>query len=230
MAAAAALILFDIDGTLIRKAGPHHRQALEAAVRNITGLATSTDGIPVQGMLDRKILEEMLRRAGAPPRDIARHMPALVAAAQRIYLRNSPPALHDKVCPGVRPLLAKLSRRGIPAALVTGNLSRIGWRKMERAGLRRHFRFGAFAEQAHERAGLVHLALRQAARAGWTGPATPVWLVGDHPNDVYAAKSNGVRSVAVATGVAPAEELRRAQPDLLVDTLSSLTVETLLDA
>ena len=40
---APALVLFDIDGTLIRRAGPHHRQALVDAVRHVTGLETTTD-------------------------------------------------------------------------------------------------------------------------------------------------------------------------------------------
>jgi beta-phosphoglucomutase-like phosphatase (HAD superfamily) len=32
-----ALVLFDIDGTLVRRAGPHHREALVEAVRAPTG-------------------------------------------------------------------------------------------------------------------------------------------------------------------------------------------------
>jgi len=62
---APAVVLFDIDGTLLRRSGPHHREALVEAVRRVTGLDTSTDGIPVQGMLDRDILAQMLRAAGA---------------------------------------------------------------------------------------------------------------------------------------------------------------------
>ena len=58
--------------------------------------------------------------------------------------------------------------------LVTGNLTRIGWWKLERAGLRRYFRFGAFGEMARNRAGLARLALRRARQEGWIGPATPV--------------------------------------------------------
>src|ERR1017187_2890385 len=50
---APALVLFDIDGTLVRRAGPHHRQALIDAVRRVTGLETTTDRIPVHGMLDQ---------------------------------------------------------------------------------------------------------------------------------------------------------------------------------
>ena len=41
-----ALVLFDIDGTLLRRAGPHHREALAAAVKKVTGIVTTTDGVP----------------------------------------------------------------------------------------------------------------------------------------------------------------------------------------
>jgi beta-phosphoglucomutase-like phosphatase (HAD superfamily) len=57
-------VLFDIDGTLIRHAGPHHRQALVKAVRRVTGLETTTDNIDTSGKLDRDIIREMMSRAG----------------------------------------------------------------------------------------------------------------------------------------------------------------------
>lgn len=125
-------------------------------------------------------------------------------------------------------LLYRLSRRGIPAGLVTGNLTRIGWKKMERAGLRHYFRFGAFAELAEDRAGLVRIALRHARRQGWIDHTSPIALIGDHPNDIRAARANRVRSIAVATGVVPAGELARHSPDLLVPDLRALSLEMLL--
>ena len=60
-----ALVLFDIDGTLVRRAGPHHRQALVEGIRRVTGLESTTEGIPVQGMLDPDILTRMMRAAGS---------------------------------------------------------------------------------------------------------------------------------------------------------------------
>src|SRR5581483_4895571 len=176
-----ALVLFDIDGTLLRRSGPHHRQALVEAARRIAGVETTTEGVPVQGMLDRDILAEMLLNAGVSRARIRRDMPAMAALAQRIYARSCPD-LRRRVCPGARMLLYKLSRRGIPAGLVTGNLSRIGWKKPERAGL-------------------VRIAIRHARRHGWIDGSSRIALVGDHPNDIRAARANGVRSVAVATGL-----------------------------
>jgi phosphoglycolate phosphatase len=225
--AAPSLVLFDIDGTLIRKAGPHHRQALVEAVRRVTGIETTTDDVPVQGMLDRDILGVMLKNAGARRAVALRAMPELIRQAQAIYV-DCCPNLKRKVCPGVRMLLLRLLRRGIPTGLVTGNLTRIGWKKMEHAGLSQYFRFGAFAEQAHDRAGLVRIAIRQARREGWIDRHSRISLVGDHPNDVLAAKANQVQSIAVATGLSPAAELAEYAPDILVDDLRSLRFEELV--
>ena len=108
-----------------------------------------------------------------------------------------------------------------------GNLTRIGWMKMERAGLRKHLRFGAFAEQAQNRAGLVKIAVKHARQQGWIDRDSPISLIGDHPNDVGAAKANRVRSIAVATGVVGADELALHSPDVLIPDLRSLSMEEL---
>jgi phosphoglycolate phosphatase len=221
-----ALVLFDIDGTLIRRAGPHHRHALVEAVRSAVGVETSTDGVPVAGMLDGDILTTMMTRAGMKPAAIRKAMPLVIERAQSIYCRTSP-CLSRKVCPGVRRVLGRLQRRGIVTGLVTGNLTRIGWRKMERAGLRPYFRFGAFAELAKDRAGLVRFAIGHARREGWIGRNTRISLIGDHPNDVRAAKANGIRAVAVATGLVSIDELKLHSPDVLLPDLRSLALEML---
>ena len=221
-----ALVLFDIDGTLIRRAGEHHRQALVEAVRRTVGIETTTDGVPVSGMLDRDILTVMMTRAGMKPAAIRQAMPIVIEHAQSIYVRTSP-VLERKVCPGVRRALWRLERRGAVIGLVTGNLTRIGWRKMERAGIRHYFRYGAFAELAKDRAGLVRIAIRHARREGWIGRETSISLIGDHPNDVRAARANDIRAVAVATGLIPMEELRTHAPDILLPDLRSLAMEML---
>src|SRR5260370_27299355 len=85
---APALVLFDIDGTLIRRAGPHHREALVDAVRQVTGLRTTTDHIPVHGMLDPDILTRMMRDARAAPAQIRLRVPAILDAAPALYVRR----------------------------------------------------------------------------------------------------------------------------------------------
>ena len=195
--------------------------ALVEAVRMVTGLATTTEGIPVHGMLDPDILTLMMRAGGSDDAAIARALPAVIETAQDIY-QHGVPDLRDKRCPGVEEVLEHLKGRGIVMALVTGNLTRIGWRKLERAGLHHYFRFGAFAEMAATRGGLARLAIERARSEGLIGDGESISLVGDAPQDVMAARENGIRSIAVRTGISSAEELERLAPDVLIDDLTGL--------
>jgi phosphoglycolate phosphatase len=219
-AAASVLVLFDIDGTLVRRAGPEHVAALVEAVREVTGLETRVDGIPLHGMLDTTILRQMMEQAGATPARIRKTMPAIVEAAERIYVERGGPRLERRVCP-------KLARKGVPLGLVTGNLSAIGWEKLTRAGLARHFLFGAFAQMAPTRSGLVRTAMLEAQRRGLADEHTAIVLVGDSPSDVLAARENCIRCVAVCTGISTREELAGHDPYLLLNDLRELRMKML---
>jgi phosphoglycolate phosphatase-like HAD superfamily hydrolase len=212
---ARATVLFDIDGTLVRRTGPQHRLALVEAIRLVTGVETTTDGIPVHGMLDPDILRLMMDAAG-----VSGDMGVIVAAAQEIYDDIVPSNLRDKVCPGVLDLLERL-RGNTSLALVTGNLSRIGRRKLERAGIGHFFPFGAFGEMAPTRGGLARLAIEHIGAEG------PITLIGDAPQDVLAARENGIRSIAVRTGVTPPGELEACEPDYILDDLTQLLADHL---
>lgn len=227
MGVARALVLFDIDGTLLHRAGPHHKQAIIDAIREVTGVETSFGDMPTGGRLDRDLIRALLQTAGAKKREIDGWMPAIVDRAQTGYELICP-RLEDRVCPGVADFLHRLEQAAIPAGLVTGNLTAIGWKKVDAAGLRRHFRIGAFSEMARTRAGLAKKAMREARSTGIAGRNTRFSLVGDHPNDIEAAKLNGIRSVAVATGLSTHEELAACKPDVLVPDLRALEVESLL--
>jgi phosphoglycolate phosphatase-like HAD superfamily hydrolase len=220
------LVLFDIDGTLVRRAGPQHGQALVEAVHRVTGRRVSIEGIPVYGMLDGDILREMMGSAGFSSRQTRAAMPAIHAVASRLYLERCPD-LTARVIPGVRGLLRRLARRRVPCGLVTGNLSRIGWHKVHRARLRHHFRFGAFADMGPTRTELARLALAEARRRGWLRNGVRPILIGDTANDIEAAKANGIVSVAVATGHYGVDELRPHAPDVLVTSLAELDWERL---
>jgi phosphoglycolate phosphatase len=221
-----ALALFDIDGTLVRRAGPHHREALSVGIHRVTGIRTTTDGIPVQGMLDPDILTVMLRREGVKAAQIRELLPEIQRKAENYYLKVCPP-LDDKHCPGVEDVLQRLARRGIVLGLVTGNLTRIGWRKLHRAGLRFYFCFGAFGEMAKTRGGLAKLAIRHARSQGWIDRDAPISLVGDAPQDIIAARENGIRSISVKTGITPVEELVAERPDFLLKDLRELRLRML---
>lgn len=223
------LALFDIDGTLVRRAGPHHGEALEAAVRQVTGVTVTMSGIPTAGMLDRDILRLMMLNAGLGRARIEAALPQIMQRAPRVYRRRCPD-LRAKVCPGVPALLQMLRRRRVVCGLVTGNLRRIGWRKVERAGLRHYFRLGAFSDMGSTRAIIAALARREAHRRGFVSPHAPGILIGDTPNDIEAARANGLISIAVATGVYPVDHLAPHRPDILLEDLRALRWEMLASA
>jgi phosphoglycolate phosphatase len=225
---AHAFVLFDIDGTLLRRAGPHHKSALVDAVRLVMRLEASLEGLDTTGMLDRDLLRLMLEGSVYDGHFTPELLNKLMRQAQDCYLADCPSDLSQNVCPGVPDLLRELSRRRVPMGLVTGNLSAIGWKKMELAGLRQWFCVGAFAEEAETRAELVAFAIGRAQEQGFISRDTKISLIGDHPNDVRAARENSIQSVATATGLVGIEALRAAGPDILVTDLTRLSVDELI--
>lgn len=220
---ARLLALFDIDGTLLRRAGPAHRNALVAAIREVLGVETRNDNIPLHGMLDPDILVQMMVNARIPRLRAQKALYAIYRAAERHYA-CSPSDLRRKACPGVRALLRRLQRQKALLGLVTGNLTRIGWKKLERAGLDQFFLFGAFGEMASSRIELARMALGHARQWG----ASRAVLIGDTPNDVEAGRANGLETIAVATGISTIEELQASGATLVAPDLTHPSVTTLL--
>ena len=218
-----ALVLFDIDGTLVRRAGSQHREALVAAVWEVLRVETRNDNLPVHGMLDPDILVQMMTNAGVSGRRARAALPAIYRSAERYYVSTAPD-LRNKACPGIPALLQTLAGAGAALALVTGNLTRIGWKKLERAGLEDYFRFGAFGEMAPTRGELVGLALAHARQHGWINSRTRCALVGDTPKDVAAGQSHGIETISIATGLSSLEELEAARPTLCAPDLTHASV------
>jgi len=223
-----SLILFDIDGTLLRGAGPHHKNALIEAVRRVTGRAATFDGIDTSGQLDRDLITILLRSVGLEEADMAAAIVEIASECPRCYHANCVPDLSPFVCKGAREALAELRDRGAVLGLVTGNLSQIGWRKMELAGLRDFFSLGSFSEDGSTRAELAALALRRARDQKLVSAGCRVSLIGDHANDILAARANGFQSVAVASGIASAAELARHFPDILLNNLAELDCRAIM--
>lgn len=224
------IVLFDIDGTLLRGAGPHHKQALIEGARNVFNVECTLDGVDTAGRLDRDLLAVMLSNAGLTRGKINRYMTALVEASQHHYTVNCKADLTPHLCPGVRQTLELLRASDIPVGIVTGNLSAIAWRKLELARIHHYFSFGAFAEEGKTRTWLAKIAVRQAKRKALADKRCRVTLIGDHANDIDAAKANGFRAIAVATGVMSSNELERCKPDLVLNNLEQADLETIFGA
>ena len=184
-------------------------------------IANALDGIVVPGRTDTIIVSEVLGRAGLGSR------PELAEAFKRAYIRCLEEELprapaRQGVLPGVVRLLDRLAETsGCTTALLTGNYLETARIKLEHFGLWRYFAFGAFGGDAAERAGLVGVALARARARGMPDVTSRgVVIVGDTPLDVACGQANRTRTLAVATGGAPTDELTAAGADLVVDDLS----------
>jgi phosphoglycolate phosphatase len=207
------LVLWDVDGTLVRTAG-HGRVAFEEAFRAVVG--REPDPVDYAGRTDRQIVDIML---GGRPGDAPRILEEL---AGTLALRKDAMAAEGYAYPGVPEVLEALHRRDdVINSLLTGNIQANAVVKVRAFGLEPWLDFdvGAYGSDPHEeRSDLVAVARRRAAAK--YGEPTGAVLVGDTPLDVRAAKEAGARAVAVATGFADPEALRASDPDAYLDDLS----------
>jgi phosphoglycolate phosphatase-like HAD superfamily hydrolase len=178
------------------------------------------EGIATAGTLDRDLITLMLRRTGWNHAGITDALRDITIACHASYGKNCPADLRDRVCPGLPELLEQLKSRGATLGVVSGNLREIGRTKLEVAGLWSYFSVSAFSEDGYTRSELARKAAAQAGSEENAGSFGRISLVGDHPNDVAAAKVNGFRSIAVATGLSSAAELAAVSPDLLLEDLT----------
>jgi phosphoglycolate phosphatase len=219
------LFLFDIDGTLLRRLPPAHRQAICAACEIVCGVRVGHDGLGrTAGMTDTAILRRLLAGQGISADTIAASLPALCATAADAYDQLVGDDLSAYHTPHAVEALEWLAARGAALGLVTGNIQRIAWRKLRAAGLARYFHCGAFGDEAESREALPPLALAR-AQAVFARAFAPeeVYVVGDTPADIGCGAASGLRTIGVATGPEHSlEHLRACQPDHLIADLRSL--------
>jgi phosphoglycolate phosphatase-like HAD superfamily hydrolase len=212
------IILFDIDGTLVRTGGAG-KAAMEAALRGAFGVAEIRDKVPYSGRTDRAIGHDLLAVHGIDP------TPANQQALQAAYLAQLPTSLGTHggvVCPGVAAVLAALSAQpGTVLGLLTGNVRAGAQRKLGHFGLWDYFACGGFGDEHYDRDDVARAALADVrAHVGRDVDPADVWVVGDTPLDVRCARAIGARAIAVATGWHPHAELSACEPDFLFADLS----------
>jgi len=218
------LILFDIDGTLMRSGGAGFK-AMDRAFAELFGIAAATRGIVPHGKTDPLILREILRRERL---DGAREEDS-IAALQGLYERFLPEELPSSpavLMPGVRELLDALAAAdGVFLGLLTGNFERGARTKLDRFGLNRYFPFGAFGSDDGDRNRLPAIALARAEAAVGhpIGLGPHVLIIGDTPRDVACALASGAVPVGVATGSYSVEDLEAAGVALAFADLSDTT-------
>lgn len=215
----AKLFLFDVDKTLVDSRGAGGR-AMNLAFGQLFGIEQGFAGIEFTGRTDTAIFRDAVGVHG-----LDGEFPALLARFQEAYYSMLPGTLAEVqayVFPGVRELLAGLQATpGAFLGLATGNFREAARLKLQPFGLGDFFQAGGYADDSEDRAELVAIAVKRLAEAsGGPGPHE-VYVIGDTPLDIAAAKANGARSVAVATGFFTVDELTAAGAGLVFPDFSS---------
>jgi len=218
------LVLFDIDGTLLRRAGVAHRRAIELALAEVHGVrGADVSRAEPAGRTDLEIVRRLALAHGVPAERIDERMDAVRDAVCATYARTVEDDLSSTVVPGMFELLADLRRRDdVRLALLTGNFEPIARLKLARAGIAGFFSpwSGGFGSDAEDRAELPALARARAGGEGGPWPRERTVVIGDTPRDIACARADGIGVLGVATGPFAASELATA--DAVVATAPEL--------
>ena len=214
------LVLFDIDGTILRSNGAG-RRAMVAALREVFG-ATGPEDHRYDGKTDPQIVREVMRLEGHHDAHIDERMDALMT----LYLARLQRELVQAdtfVYPGVRELLEALEARDDTIlGLLTGNLREGAYAKLRAAGIDPgRFRVGAFGSDHEHRPELPALALQRAqAELDMELEGDHLVVIGDTPADIECGRALGVRAIGVATGSYTVDELLEYGPHAVFETLA----------
>jgi phosphoglycolate phosphatase-like HAD superfamily hydrolase len=216
------LVLFDIDGTLVRTGGA----GVKAFAKVFATEFGATDGferLKFAGRTDVSLVREFfgVHQIAATSENFRRFFERYVFWLDHI-LSDSKTA----TCVGVPEFLAGLQALPQPPllGLLTGNIRLGAEIKLRHFGLWDTFKTGGFADDHEERDHIAAVARERASKL----LAEPlqdeqVVVVGDTTLDIRCGRAIKAKVLAVATGGATLEELKAHRPDWAVRDLRELS-------
>ena len=212
------LLLWDIDGTLMRLKGSGY-ESFRRAMRELFDLELIWEGLHYHGRTDSWIVREMLSLHSLPGEE---------PEGKRLlkaYLKHFSEIMHQyplEVLPGTADLLARIAASGCCfQALLTGNAEEAAWLKIRQAGMQAFFPCGGFGDEVVDRNAVAHRAYEVACEtAGQRFRLDKTWVIGDTPHDIACGRHLGARTLGVATGNYTIDDLRAAGPDFVFSDFS----------
>ena len=216
-----ALVLFDVDGTLLLS-GRAGLRAMTRAFQQAFGITDAFKGESFGGRTDSYLVSKALKQAGLPDtvenHDCFRatYLPLLAEEIQH------PGQGHKGLMPGARELLEALQEFDhLHLALLTGNYREAAEIKLQHFEIWEFFEWGAFSDDHQDRNELVPIAKTRAETYDIPAEAIErVIVVGDTPHDIECARVAGAKSIAVATGGYTVEQLKDAGADEVLRDLT----------
>jgi len=222
------LVLFDVDGTLIRTGGAGVR-AFAKTFASEFGAEDGFDRLKFPGRTDPGLVREFfgLHNISPTPANFTRFFDAYVFWLDQI-MRES----HSVVCPGVWEFLRQLQQ--LPQqpllGLLTGNI-RLGEEiKLRHLKLWDVFQTGGFGDDDEDRGRIAAIARDRGGRVlGRELRGNEVLVVGDTPLDIRCARAIDAKVLAVATGGSTLAVLQAHQPDWAIPDLRAIGAREVVD-
>jgi phosphoglycolate phosphatase len=211
-------ILFDIDSTLINSGGAG-AESWRRAFDELYGIPADIGQYTDAGMTDPEVARLTFARVlGHEP------TPDELATVMAKRLEHLPDAVREsegyRVLPGVERTLEKLRDDGYLLGLTTGGVEAAAQMKLDRGGLNRFFSFGGYGSDSPDRTELTRRAIERTEEIlGRPLDPKQVFVVGDTPLDIEAARAAGAVAVGVASGHYSADQLREAGADYVLESL-----------
>lgn len=226
MAGMLKLVLFDIDGTLIKTGGAGVK-AFARAFETEFGIADGTENLKFAGRTDVSLVREFFSHQGIEPtpEHFQRFFRTYLHWLEQIILE-----CESEICPGVPQFLRNL--RALPQppviGLLTGNIRRGAQIKLTHLNLWQEFPFGGFADDHEERDGIAAVAKQRGAERV-TGPLhdDELLVIGDTPLDIKCARAIKAKVLAVGTGGSTVAELESHKPDFVTENLEMISIQDL---
>ena len=214
------LLLFDIDGTLVR-AGEVGGAVFNRAVEAVLG-EVPVQRVRMSGKTDPQIVREYLALLEM---DDPEHLPAVLAHLEsELAAAADQLAREGSTCAGVTELLPALAKDDrLHLSVLTGNIAPNAVVKLSAFGLQEwlDLETGAYGSDSEDRRALVPIALdRLAALRGAHLAPADTWVIGDTPRDFECAIAGGAHCLLVATGTYGCEELGHLGADAVLADLS----------
>jgi phosphoglycolate phosphatase len=217
------LLLFDIDGTLLR-AGDTAREAFDVAFLDVFGVENAMrDARLTTGRTDPEIFQDVsLSVLGRRLLDeeYERLADRYIAFLSRELGRSN----SFRLMPGVEQLVTLLSARpDVILGLETGNLKDAAKLKLERGGIEQFFTVGGFGSDSTDRAEIVRIAIERARNLHMADiPRENIFIIGDAPQDIIAGRQLGISTLAVCTGRTDRDALMDEGPSRILPDLSDI--------
>ena len=206
------LLLFDLDGTLTESAEGITKSIQQALIR------MGRPACPLKELeifIGPPLLLKLMEVCGTTTEEAAQ----TVAFFRERY--ETVGKFENRLYPGITEMLDTLRRAGFLLAVATSKPAVHANEIAEYFHLAEQLDYIAAAGPA-DTTGKPEVIAEALAHFGYEGGSDDVWMIGDTRYDIEGAALNGIRSVGVAYGYGPVEDLRSAGADVIVGSVEEL--------